>query len=146
MAPILVIGFFDVFLVLTAGMWIFDVPIHGPPSVLVVGTLLYLLCTLGIGLLISSVSKTQQQSFLAGFLFIIPAILLSGVMTPVAALPPWLEVATYINSVRYFVEILRANLLSGAGFADLWWRVAALAGLECLILLLAAARFRKRIA
>jgi ABC-2 type transport system permease protein len=146
MAPFLVIGLFDVFLVLTAGVWIFDVPIHGPLPVLLVGTLLYLLCTLGIGLLISSVSKTQQQSFLAGFLFIMPAILLSGVMTPISAMPGWLEVVTYLNPVRYFVEILRANLLRGAGFADLGWRLLALAGLGCAILMIATVRFRKRIA
>jgi ABC-2 type transport system permease protein len=144
MAPFFVIGLFDVALVLTAGMWLFKVPIHGDPLVLVSGTMLYLLCTLGIGLLISSISKTQQQSFLAGFLFIMPAILLSGVMTPVAAIPTWLKTVTYLNPVRYFVEILRGNLLKGAGFADLWWQLLALAGLGLAILLVATVRFRKR--
>jgi ABC-2 type transport system permease protein len=146
MAPFFVIGGLNVFLVLTAGVWIFKVPVHGPLSVLAVGTLLYLFCTLGVGLLISSVSKTQQQSFLAGFLFIMPAILLSGVMTPVAAMPSWLRAVTYANPVRYFVEIIRANLLKGAGFADLGWRLAVLGGLGAAILLVAALRFRKRMA
>jgi ABC-2 type transport system permease protein len=146
MAPFLVIGCFDVFMVLTAGVWIFKVPVRGDPLVLVAGTLLYLVCTLGIGLLISSVSKTQQQSFLAGFLFIMPAILLSGVMTPVQAMPAWLRTVTYVNPVRYFVEVIRANLLKGAGFADLWWRLLALGGIGCLILLFATVRFRKRAA
>ena len=114
------------FLVLTAGVWLFKVPVLGNPLVLVTGTLLYLLCTLGIGLVISSVSKTQQQSFLAGFLFIMPAILLSGVMTPVLAMPAWLRTFTYLNPVRYYVDIMRATLLKGAGFADLWWRLLAL--------------------
>jgi ABC-2 type transport system permease protein len=146
MTPFLVIGCFDVFMVLTAGVWIFKVPVHGNPLVLVVGTLLYLVSTLGVGLLISSVSKTQQQSFLAGFLFIMPATLLSGVMTPVAAMPAWLRTLTYVNPVRYFVEIIRANLLKGADFADLAWRLLALAGLGTLILLVATLRFRKRAA
>jgi ABC-2 type transport system permease protein len=146
MAPFLAIGCFDVFLVLTTGVWIFGVPVNGPASVLVVGTMLYLVCTLGIGLLISSVSKTQQQSFLAGFLFVMPAILLSGVMTPIAAMPAWLRIVTYVNPVRYFVEILRANLLKGAGLSDLWWRLLALAGIGCLILVVATLRFRKRTA
>jgi ABC-2 type transport system permease protein len=146
MTPFLIIGCLDVFMVLTAGVWLFDVPVNGPPAVLVAGTLLYLVCTLGIGLLISSVSRTQQQSFLAGFLFIMPAILLSGVMTPVQAMPAWLRTVTYINPVRYFVEILRANLLKGAEFSDLWWRLLALGGIGCLILVVAALRFRKRIA
>jgi ABC-2 type transport system permease protein len=144
MAPFFFIGCFDVFLVLTAGVWIFGVPVHGPLLVLAAATGLYLLCTLGIGLLISSVSKTQQQSFLAGFLFIMPAILLSGVMTPVAAMPAWLRAFTYVNPVRYFVEILRANLLKGAGFRDLAWQLAVLAALGVTIVLAATLRFRKR--
>jgi ABC-2 type transport system permease protein len=146
MAPFLVIGCFDVFLVLTAGVWLFKVPVPGKPLVLVVGTLLYLLCTLGIGLLISSVSKTQQQSFLAGFLFIMPAILLSGVMTPVLAMPSWLRTLTYANPVRYYVDITRATLLKDAGFADLWWRLLALFAIGCAILILATLRFHKRAA
>jgi ABC-2 type transport system permease protein len=146
MTPFLVIGCFDVFMVLAAGVWIFKVPVHGNPLVLVVATLLYLVCTLGVGLLISSVSKTQQQSFLAGFLFIMPATLLSGVMTPVAAMPGWLQAITFANPVRYFVEVIRANLLKGADFADLWWRLVALGGLGAVILLVATLRFRKRAA
>ena len=146
MAPFFVIGCFDVFLVLTAGVWLFKVPVHGNPLVLFAATLLYLFCTLGIGLLISSISKTQQQSFLAGFLFIMPAILLSGVMTPVLAMPSWLRTITYANPVRYYVEIMRANLLKGAGFADLWWRLLALATIGCTILLFATVRFHKRTA
>ncbi len=144
MAPFFVIGGLNVFLVLTAGVWIFKVPVNGPLSVLVVGTLLYLFCTLGVGLLISSVSKTQQQSFLAGFLFIMPAVLLSGVMTPIAAMPEWLRWFTYVNPVRYFVEILRANLLRGANFPDVGWQLCALGGLAVAILLVAVLRFRKR--
>jgi ABC-2 type transport system permease protein len=146
MAPFFVIGCFDVFLVLTAGVWIFKVPVHGNPLVLVAGTFFYLLCTLGIGLLISSISKTQQQSFLAGFLFVMPAILLSGVMTPVAAMPGWLRAFTYANPVRYYVEILRANLLKGAGFVDLGFQLLVLGGLGSMILLVATLRFRKRMA
>ena len=146
MTPFFVIGCFDVFLVLTAGVWIFKVPVQGSLMVLGAGTVLYVLCTLGIGLLISSISRTQQQSFLAGFLFVMPAILLSGIMTPVAAMPAWLRAVTYANPVRYYIEILRANLLKGAGFADLWWRLTALAALGVGILLVATLRFHKRAA
>jgi ABC-2 type transport system permease protein len=144
MTPFFVIGCFDVFLVLTIGVWLFKVPLLGNPIVLAAGTMLYLVSTLGVGLLISSISKTQQQSFLAGFLFIMPAVLLSGVMTPIAAMPVWLRVLTYANPVRYFVEILRANLLKGATLADMGWRLLALAALAAVILLTAVARFRKR--
>lgn len=145
MAPFAAIGLVDVLLVLTAGVWIFDVPARGNLLVLAVGVSLYILCTLAIGLLISTLSRTQQQSFLAGFLFVMPAILLSGVMTPILSMPAWLQVITYVNPVRYAVEVLRANLLKGAGFVDLWPQLAILALMGTALLAVAADRFRKRI-
>jgi len=146
MTPFLVIGSLDVMLVLAAGVWIFGVPLHGSLFLVAAGTVLYLLSTLGIGLLISTVSRTQQQAFLAGFLFAMPAILLSGVMTPIRAMPTWLQAVTYLNPVRYYVEILRAILLKGAGLADLWWRLLALLGFGLGLLTLASLRFHKRVA
>lgn len=143
MTPFFVIGCFDVFLVLTVGVWIFGVPLRGDPLLLVSATVLYLFCTLGLGLLISSISKTQQQSFLAGFLVITPAILLSGVMTPITAMPHWLRVLTYANPVRYYIEILRANLLKGAGFADMGFGLAALGALAVIFVVAAGMRFKK---
>jgi ABC-type multidrug transport system, permease component len=146
MTPFLVIGCFDVVLVLTAGVWIFDVPLHGSLLLVATGTVLYVLSTLGIGLLISTVSRTQQQAFLAGFLFAMPAILLSGVMTPIRAMPTWLQVVTYFNPVRYYVEVLRAVLLKGAGLHDIWWRLLALLGFGLTLLTIASLRFHKRVA
>jgi ABC-2 type transport system permease protein len=144
MVPFLGIGCFDVLLVLTAGVRIFAVPLRGSLAVVAVGTLLYLLSTLGLGLFISTISRTQQQAFLAGFLVALPAILLSGVMTPIAAMPEWLQAVTYLNPVRYVVEILRANLLKGAGFVDLWGQLLALLIFGVTILTTATLRFRKR--
>ena len=146
MTPFLTIGSFDVLLVLTAGVWIFHVPVQGSLLLIAIGTVLYLLSTLGIGLLISTVSRTQQQAFLAGFLFAMPAILLSGVMTPIRAMPTWLQVVTYFNPVRYYVEVLRAILLKGADLGDLWWRLLALIGFGLALLTIASLRFRKRVA
>ena len=146
MTPFLVIGCFDVLLVLTAGVWIFGVPLHGSLLLVGTGTVLYVLSTLGIGLLISTVSRTQQQAFLAGFLFAMPAILLSGVMTPIRAMPLWLQVVTYFNPVRYYIEVLRAVLLKGAVLADIWWRLAALLGFGVALLTIASLRFHKRVA
>jgi len=146
MVPFFVIGFFDVFLVLVAGMYIFKVPVRGSLPLLAVGTALYLLSTLGLGLLISTVSKTQQQSFLAGFLFAMPAIMLSGVMTPVRAMPAWLQAVTEFNPVRHYIEILRAILLKGATFTDLWTTFAALSVIGIALFIGATLRFQKRIA
>ena len=146
MTPFLVIGCFDVLLVLTAGVWIFGVPLHGSLLLVATGTVLYVLSTLGIGLLISTVSRTQQQAFLAGFLFAMPAILLSGVMTPIRAMPLWLQIVTWFNPVRYYIEVLRAVLLKGASLVDIWWRLLALFGFGLALLTVASLHFHKRVA
>jgi ABC-2 type transport system permease protein len=144
MGPFVVIGLVDVTLLVSAGTWLFNVPIRGSLLVLLVGTLLYLLSTLGMGLLISTLSRTQQQSFLGGFLFMMPAILLSGVMTPIRGMPDWLQIITYANPVRYYAEVMRGALLKAAGFADLALQLAALAIFGVTILTIATLRFRKR--
>lgn len=145
MTPFLVIGCLDVLLVLAAGVWVFGVPLHGSLGLVAIGTLLYLLSTLGIGLLISTVSRTQQQAFLAGFLFAMPAILLSGIMTPITAMPAWLQAVTFLNPVRYYIEVLRAVLLKGATLLDIWWRLLALLAFGVGLLTIASLRFRKRL-
>jgi ABC-2 type transport system permease protein len=145
MAPFVVIGLVDVALLLAAGTWLFDVPLRGTLPVVLVGTLLYLMTTLGVGLLISTLSTSQQQSFLGGFLFVLPAILLSGVMTPIMAMPAWLQALTRVNPVRYYAEVMRTTLLRGGGFSDLWPQLAALAILGAAILLAATRRFRERL-
>jgi ABC-2 type transport system permease protein len=145
-APYVVIGFLDVMLLVAVGTWVFGVPIRGPLPVLAVGTLLYLLTTLGVGLLISTISRTQQQSFLAGFLFLLPAVLLSGVMSPIRAMPDWLRAITWVNPVRHYAEVMRSCLLRGAGFADLAVPLAALAALGVAVFTLAVLRFRRGMA
>jgi len=145
MAPFVVIGLVDVALLMAAGTWLFGVPLGGNLAVVVVGTLLYLMTTLGVGLLVSTLSTSQQQSFLGGFLFVLPAILLSGVVTPVRAMPGWLQAVTWVNPVRYYAEVMRTTLLRGGGFADLWPQLLALAALGGAILLAATRRFRERI-
>lgn len=146
MAPFVVIGLVDIALLLAVGTWLFDVPLRGPLPVLLAGTLLYLMTTLGAGLLISTASANQQQSFLGGFLFILPAMLLSGVMTPIRAMPGWLQAVTYLNPVRYYAEVMRTTLLRGGGFRDLWPELLALALLGGAILAAATLRFHKRLA
>jgi ABC-2 type transport system permease protein len=145
MAPYVVIGLVDVALLMAAGTWLFGVPLRGQLPVVLVGTLLYLMTTLGVGLLISTVSTTQQQSFLGGFLFIMPAILLSGVVTPIRAMPGWLQAVTYLNPVRYFAEVMRTTLMRGAGFGELWPQLLALAVLGGGVLVAATRRFHERL-
>ena len=124
MTPFVFIGFFDVLLLTVAGTWVFGVPLRGNLAVMALATLLYLLSTLGVGLLISTLSSNQQQSFLGGFLFTMPAMLLSGIMTPIDSMPRWMQAITLANPLRYFQEIARANMMKGAGFADVWTQLA----------------------
>ena len=93
----------------------------------------------------STISRTQQQSFLAGFLFVLPAVLLSGVMSPIRAMPWWLEAVTWVNPVRHYAEVARGCLLRGAGFGDLAVQLIALAVLGGGVFALAVARFRTRL-
>ncbi|NVJ28084.1 ABC transporter permease [Myxococcus sp. AM011] len=141
--PFLLIGLVDVGLALSVGAWVFKVPLRGSLTLVAVATLFYLLSTLGVGLLIATVSRTQQQAFVGGFLFVLPAVLLSGVMSPIRAMPGWLAWLTYLNPVRYYVEVLRGVLLKEAGLPDLWRQVLALAVFGALMMAVASRRFHK---
>jgi ABC-2 type transport system permease protein len=144
--PYVFIGLFDFLLAVTAAVWIFGVPLQGPLSVAFLGTAAYLVCTLGIGLLVSTISRTQQQAFIGGFLFLMPAILLSGVMTPLWGVPWWIEPLVWINPVKYYVEIVRGVLLRGAGLEDLQGQILTLAGMGLVVLTFAALRFKRTMA
>jgi ABC-2 type transport system permease protein len=146
MLPYVGIGFLDVLLVNAAAGPLFDVPMRGSLPALALGTFLYLCSTLAVGLLVSTLSQNQQQAFLGGFLFALPAILLSGVMTPVRSMPEWLQWVTVANPCRWYAELARSVLLKSAGFADLWRQLVALAVFGAALLALSVARFRSRVA
>jgi len=141
--PFVGIGLFNVLTSLTVGAWLFGVPLHGDPTFLLAATLAYLMSTLGAGLFISTMAKSQQQAFMGGFLFLMPAMLLSGNMTPLAAMPDWLRPLTYLNPLRYYIQVLRGSLLRGAGWPELWPLFAALLLFGTVILTWSSLRFRK---
>ena len=141
--PYVFIGLFDLALALVVASYLFSVPMRGPLSVVVVGTTAYLICTLGIGLLISTISRTQQQAFIGGLLFLMPALLLSGVMTPLCGVPDWLLPLTKINPVKYYVEIVRGVLLRGSNFHDVRGQLTALFTIGTSVLGFAAWRFQR---
>jgi ABC-2 type transport system permease protein len=144
--PFAIIGLIDVGTLLCVGSFLFGVPLHGSLLVVFAAALLFLFSTLGVGIFISTVSRSQQQAILGGFFFLMPAILLGGFMTPIDNMPGWIRPLTYLDPVRYFLEILRGCLLKGSGFADLWRQFLALAIFGVSIMTLSVLRFRNRIA
>lgn len=143
--PYAVIGLFDLGLVIAAGTWIFDVPLRGFLPIVFAAGALYLLAVLGIGLLISTAAKNQQQALIGAFFVLQPAILLSGFITPVENMPAWLQPFTALDPVRHMVEVMRAVLLKGATWSDLAPQFASLAGLGLVIFTLAAISVRRQV-
>lgn len=143
--PFAIIGFFDVFLVTMVGVFWFNIPIKGPIQLMPLATAIYLLSVLGIGLFISTISRTQQQAMMATFLFYIPAVLLSGFMFPIDNMPDIIQYGTYINPLRYFLVIIRGIFLKGSGIHILWPQMLSLLLLGIIVMTLSSLRFRKRI-
>lgn len=144
--PYAVIGMLDLALVVAAGAAIFDVPLRGSLLLLAFAGALYLLTTLGLGLLVATLARNQQQAFMAAFFIILPMVLLSGFMSPVPNMPEWLQYATLLDPVRHFVEILRGVLLKAAGWADLAPQLVALGGMGVLVFLLSARALSRKLA
>ena len=112
---------------------------------LFLGTTVYLLSVLGIGLFISTILRTQQQALMATMFFFMPALLLSGFMFPIDNMPEGFQYLTYLNPLRYFLIIIRGVFLKGSGFDVLWPQMAALLFLGLIIITLSSLRFRKRL-
>jgi ABC-2 type transport system permease protein len=141
--PFALIGLIDVVVITVVGVFWFNVPIRGSLVLLFFATGIYLMTSLGIGLLISTVSETQQQAMLSTFLFFQPAVLLSGFMFPIANMPMVIQWLTYLNPLRYFLVILRGLFLKGVGVRVLWPQMLALLVMGVVTLWLASRRFKK---
>jgi len=141
--PFFVIGLGEVALVTAVGMLWFQVPFNGNPLVMLLGTSLFLLSTLALGLLISTVCTTQQQAFATNFFVVNPLFTLSGFSFPIASMPLALQWFSYINPLRYYLILIRACFLKGVGLAVLWPDLAALAALAAVLLTASVLRFRK---
>jgi ABC-2 type transport system permease protein len=143
--PFFLIGLADVALIGTLGTLWFGIPLRGSVFVLLTGTVLFLFCMLGVGLLISTVCSTQQQAMVTAFFFIMPAITFSGFAFPLSTMPRWLQLATYLSPLRYMVIVLRGVFLKGIGFTLLWPEMAEMAILGTSLLVVSVIRFRKTI-
>ena len=144
--PYALVGLVEVFTVLPVVLFWFRVPLRGSFLTLLLLTLPYMLCTLGLGLFISTLAQTQQQAMmLSAFVFILPQMLLSGFAFPIQNMPAFFQALTYLVPLRYYLVILRGVFLKGVGLAVLWPQALALVVMGVAILGLARLRFRRRL-
>jgi ABC-2 type transport system permease protein len=144
--PYVALGILQFGLVLSVGAWLFDVPLRGDLAVLLVAVILFLVCVLGQGLLISTIAKSQQVAVQAGAISaILPSMLLSGFLFPISNMPLPLRVIARVVPARYFVSCLRSVLLQGRGFAEVWPDLVSLVFLGMLIIAITTKKFRRRL-
>ncbi|MFH1574675.1 MAG: ABC transporter permease, partial [Acidobacteriota bacterium] len=143
--PFAIVGLFEVALVTAAALVVFRIPFRGSIWMLLGASVAFLLTTLGVGLFISTISHTQQQAMMASTTFFMPAMMLSGFAFPIRNMPPVIQYLTYLNPLRYFMEIARGVFLKGTGAPTLWPQMLALTLLGALVLAFSSLRFRKRL-
>jgi len=141
--PFVLIGYLDVALISAVGALVFNVPLRGSFLLLFFATTLFLMSSLGIGLLISTVSTTQQQAMMSAFFIIFPAMLLSGFAFPIENMPLPAQLLTVVNPLRYYMVVIRGIFLKGVGVAALWEQLIGLTIIGMVVLSVAMMRFRK---
>jgi ABC-2 type transport system permease protein len=147
LVPYAILGMVDVFLVVAVAVGWFEVPLRGSFGLLVLMCVVYLLTALGLGLFVSTISRTQQQAMMTtSFFFLLPMVFLSGFIFPIENMPEAIQPITYLIPLRYFLVILRGIFLKGVGLEVLWPQALALLGWGIAILTLATLRSTKRLA
>jgi ABC-2 type transport system permease protein len=141
--PSFLVGLSEAALITVVGILWFRVPFRGDPVVLLLGVSLFLTCTLGMGLLISTLCKTQQQAFASSFFILMPGFTLSGFSFPIASMPPAMQWLTYLNPLRFLLVVLRGTFLKGVGLRVLWPQMLAMAVIGASVLSVSVFRFRK---
>jgi ABC-2 type transport system permease protein len=141
--PVVFIALIDLVLISAVAILWFGITLEGSALTLLLAALLYILASLGIGLIISTVSKTQQEAFMAMFLLLLPSIILSGFMYPVHTMPAFFQAVSLLNPVRHFLEIVRGVFLKGDGVLDLWPQFLVIAAMAATVLLAAIVRFAR---
>lgn len=144
--PFIMIGMADVILVLSVAFLLFGIPVKGSLVLLLFLSVIFLLTTLGLGLFVSTISRTQQQAMMTAVFFVmLPMIFLSGFVFPIENMPGFFQNISYLLPLRYFFEILRGIFLKGIGLTDLWDQALLLTLFGVAIFSMSALRFRKKI-
>lgn len=145
LTPYILIAFCNLVEILVVGVLLFNVPINGSLALLLILSSLFLVTTLGIGLLISTTANTQQEAMMTTMFTLLPSIFLSGFMFPLAAMPTFLQVVSYAIPLRYFLIITRGIVLKGTGAGVLVPEIFALCIFALLVMAVTATRFRKQL-
>ena len=145
LAPYVLIAFIDTIEILAGGVLLFGVPINGSLPLLLVLSGLFLISNLGVGLLISTITSTQQEAIIVAIFYNLPSIFLSGFIYPVAAMPRVLQFVSLAIPLRYYLIVVRGIVLKGVGMPALWPEVIALSIFAVLVITSAATRFKKRL-
>jgi drug efflux transport system permease protein len=143
--PAMVIGLAEGTVIIAAGVFWFGVPLRGDLLLLYAGLFLYVLAVIGVGLMISSLSRTQQQAILGAFMFVVPAVILSGFATPIANMPPIIQDLTLANPMRYFLIIVRGTFLEGLPAELVYGHLWPMAVIAAVTLTGASWMFRHRL-
>jgi ABC-2 type transport system permease protein len=143
--PYVILAFLNTVEVLLIGAWWFKIPIRGSVSLLLALSGLFLLTSLGIGLLASTIANTQQEAMLSVWMLLLPSLFLAGFFFPVEAMPKILQWISYLSPLRYYLVIIRSILLKGVGVEALWGEITALVIFGLVMMTAAALRFRKRL-
>ncbi len=143
--PYVILGFIETFEILLIGHWWFGVPIRGSGILIIATSGLFLMSSLGIGLFASTMANTQQEAMMTVMMFNLPMIFLSGFFFPIAAMPKFLQIVSYLIPLRYYLTIIRSLLIKGVGLAAIQSEVIALVIFGVVIMGAAALRFRKRL-
>jgi ABC-2 type transport system permease protein len=143
--PFALVGLFNMTTITIAALVIFHVPFRGSAAFLIGSTMVFLMTSLGLGLFVSTISKTQQQAEMATFFIMQPVFMLSGFAVPIRNMPDAIQYLTYLNPLRYYMDIVRGVFLKGSGMDVLWPQVLALAVFGVVIMGLIVLRFSKRL-
>jgi ABC-2 type transport system permease protein len=143
--PYLMIGFFELCMILTFMRFIFSVPIHGSVLLLALLSLPYIFVSLSLGILISSKANSQAEAMQLAFLTILPSIFFSGYIFPRETMPKFFYILSYFVPATYFIDITRGIILRGAGWVHLWTDAVALFFMGTLLLVIAARRFQNKV-
>ncbi|MBO9667198.1 MAG: ABC transporter permease [Bdellovibrio sp.] len=140
--PFVLLGMSNIPLIVAVAYYVFDVPMRGSLLWLLAASFVFVCCTVGIGLLISTIAKNQQQSMMGGFLYLFPSVLLSGIIFPIENMPTVMRGFAYINPLTYFIELLRNIMLKGGDVNLMLFNIGILAAMAVLAITVSWRRFK----